>query len=124
MTQIKDSNKFRQSILLHADRIDQKQCVPFGHLTFQGKIGSVDQHMFQKLIFFVWLFTCVKRNFYSSRQQGPEDIQTHQATFSICQLLLWEGLKAQIIHRHTQLVLGLKLISLETLRFERKMLSW
>lgn len=57
-TALGDSNKSAQSILLHADRIDQKQCVPFGHLTFQGKIGSIDQHMLQKLIFCLGIYLC------------------------------------------------------------------
>lgn len=47
---------------------------------FQGKIGSTDQHMLQKLIYFflVWLFACAERIFYSRGQQRPEDIKTHQ----------------------------------------------
>lgn len=99
--------------------IYQKQRVPSGDLTFQGKIGSIDQHMLQKLIFFsVWLFIGQRGCFIAgtARTRGHSDTaDTEHSQLPDCELLSWEGLRTQITHRHTQLIPGLTLIHLETL---------
>lgn len=87
---------------------------------FRAKLAQLTNICYRNwFFFFVWLFIGQRGCFIAgtARTRGHSDTaDTEHSQLPDCELLSWEGLRTQITHRHTQLIPGLTLIRLETLR--------